>query len=404
MRISLNWLKKYVDIKISDEELVRLIGARLVEVEGVIDETHKYDNIYVVRVESVEKIPDTHLALCKINVGNIEVKNVPKSEGLVQVMCGAPNVHKGMLAAWIAPGAIVPASVHEDAPFVIGKRKMLGKYDSYGMLAAADELDLGVDHNNEFQIDNLFYYYSFWKHTLPPLLFSGLLAGIGGYNNDFKILYECKVGALTIYMHNYFLGCGVNFKLKLPYTLKFISDHLNIHLLGWNLIPLFCSIATVLLWDFLYFKKGSDEIKTEPNENIENKEKKVEESIIGRVRNCIGNVFSVALYGNRMMQKYYLANILGCEFENDNTPLMFMFTSRLLLDTVQCISIEIPLINGHCSIMLNLGTTLIALIIGKLYEGRIVSEDYIYKTILPQSSTLFDNIQHECKNIQDDGE
>ena len=267
-------------------------------------------------------------------------------------------------------------------------------------------LDLGVDHNNEFKIDNFFCYYSFWKHTLPPLVFSGLLAGIGGYNNDFKTLYECKVGALTIYMHNYILGCGVNFKLKLPYSLKFISDHLNIHLLGWNLIPLFCSIATVLLWDFLYLKKGSDEIKTEPNENIENKEKKVEEkkveeSIIGRIGNCIGNVFSVALYGNRMIQKYDLANILGCDFCNDNTPLMFMFTSRLLLDTVQCISIEIPLINGHCSIMLNLGTTLIALIIGKLYEERIVSEDYIYKTILPQSSILFDNIKKEAQEIRD---
>ena len=46
MKISLNWLKQYVDIKIPDDELVRLIGARLVEVEGVIDETHKYDNIY----------------------------------------------------------------------------------------------------------------------------------------------------------------------------------------------------------------------------------------------------------------------------------------------------------------------------------------------------------------------
>ena len=33
-----------------------------------------------------------------------------------------------------------------------------------------------------------------------------------------------------------------------------------------------------------------------------------------------------------------------------------------------------------------------------------MSEDYIYKMILPQSSTLFDNIQHECKKIQDDGE
>lgn len=154
MRIPLNWLKEYVDIKISDEELVRLIGARLVEVEGVIDEMHKYDNIYVARVEIAERIPDTHLTLCKVNVGDVEIKNVVKDEnGLVQVMCGAPNVHEGMLAAWIAPGAIVPASVNEDAPFVIGKRTMLNKYDSYGMLAAEDELDLGEDHEGIIEIN-----------------------------------------------------------------------------------------------------------------------------------------------------------------------------------------------------------------------------------------------------------
>ena len=154
MLISLNWLKKFVDIKVTDAELVRLIGARLVEVEGVIDETHKYDNIYVVRVESAEKIPDTHLTKCMINVGDVEIAKVPKNEsGLVQVMCGAPNVREGMLAAWIAPGAVVPASVHEDAPFVIGKRKMLGQYDSYGMLAAMDELDLGDDHEGIIEIN-----------------------------------------------------------------------------------------------------------------------------------------------------------------------------------------------------------------------------------------------------------
>ena len=144
MRISLNWLKKYVDIKIPNDELVRLIGARLVEVEDVIDETHKYDNIYVVRVEKVEKIPDTHLSLCQINVG--------KSE-LVQVVCGAPNVREGMLAVWIAPGAVVPASANEDAPFVIGKRKMLGKYESNGMLAGADELDFDDKHEKIAEID-----------------------------------------------------------------------------------------------------------------------------------------------------------------------------------------------------------------------------------------------------------
>lgn len=154
MRISLNWLKKYVNVKVSDEELVRLIGARLVEVEGVIDETHKYDNIYIVRVEKAEKIPDTHLALCQINVGDVEVPKVEKNaEGLVQVVCGAPNVREGMLAVWIAPGAVVPASVNEDAPFVIGKRKMLGKYESNGMLAGADELDFDDKHEKIAEID-----------------------------------------------------------------------------------------------------------------------------------------------------------------------------------------------------------------------------------------------------------
>ncbi|MBR3056069.1 phenylalanine--tRNA ligase subunit beta [Candidatus Saccharibacteria bacterium] len=142
MKISLNWLKKYVEVPVSDDELIRLIGSRLVEVEGVIDETHKYDNIYIVRVERAERIPDTHLTLCQINVG----------DRLVQVVCGAPNVREGMLAVWIAPGAVVPASVHEDVPFVIGKRKMQG-YESCGMLAGADELDFGDDHSGIVEID-----------------------------------------------------------------------------------------------------------------------------------------------------------------------------------------------------------------------------------------------------------
>ena len=145
MKISINWLKRLVKIpnNVSSGDLIRLIGARLVEVEGVIDEMHKYDNIYIVKVESCKKIPDTHLSVCQINSG---------SDELTQVVCGAPNVHDGMLAVWIAPGAIVPASVHEDAPFRIGKRKMQG-YESCGMLAGADELDFGDDHSGIVEID-----------------------------------------------------------------------------------------------------------------------------------------------------------------------------------------------------------------------------------------------------------
>ena len=144
MKISLNWLKKYVDINVDNVALEKLIDSRLVEIEEVIDESKKYDNIFVVKVVECEAIPDTHLHLCQIDAGTNE---------LIQVVCGAPNVHAGMLAAWIAPGAIVPQSVHEDAPFVIGKRKMLGKYDSCGMLAGADELDFTTDHSTIVEID-----------------------------------------------------------------------------------------------------------------------------------------------------------------------------------------------------------------------------------------------------------
>ena len=154
MLISLNQLKLGLgDIQISDEELVKLIGARLVEIEEVIDETHKYDGIYVVQVKFCEKIPDTHLTRCLIDDGG-KAKDVERDkDGYVQVMCGAPNVHEGMFAAWIAPGAIVPATCHDAEPFKIGMRKMLKQYDSYGMMAGADELAIGDDHTGIVELD-----------------------------------------------------------------------------------------------------------------------------------------------------------------------------------------------------------------------------------------------------------
>ena len=134
MLISLNWLKKFVDIDIDNDELVRLIGSRLVEVEGVIDETHKYDNIFAVRVESAEKIPDTHLSLCYIDDGGV-MKDVERREdGLVQVMCGAPNVHAGMIAAWIAPGAVVPVSVLPYLPIPLLSFCLSRRYSSLKVL------------------------------------------------------------------------------------------------------------------------------------------------------------------------------------------------------------------------------------------------------------------------------
>lgn len=143
MKISLNEIKKLVKIPsgVSDDELIKLIGARLVEVEGSEDWSEKYKGIKIVRVETCEPIPETHLHLCQIDCGE-----------KVQVVCGAPNVHEGMFAAWIAPGCIVPETFGTDEPFEIGSRKLRG-YESSGMLAAADELALGEGHDGIIEIN-----------------------------------------------------------------------------------------------------------------------------------------------------------------------------------------------------------------------------------------------------------
>lgn len=153
MLISLNAIKQLVNISIPNEELFQLIGSRLVEIEAVHNLAPKYKKIYVAKVLSAEPIKGTHLHLCQIDAGstlNAEVD--PAHTDYIQVVCGAPNVKAGMLAAWIAPGAIVPATFGTSEPFEISARKLRG-FESFGMLAAADELDLGEDHAGIISLD-----------------------------------------------------------------------------------------------------------------------------------------------------------------------------------------------------------------------------------------------------------
>jgi len=152
MRISLNSIKKYVKIPkgISDQELIARIGSRLVEIEEVIDWAPRYQGIYIAKVVSCENIPETHLHLCRIDVGDART-DLQGDDGLVQVVCGAPNVHVGMLAVWIAPGSIVPET-YGNENFKLSVRKLRG-YESYGMLAGADELGFDNEHKAIAEID-----------------------------------------------------------------------------------------------------------------------------------------------------------------------------------------------------------------------------------------------------------
>lgn len=152
MRISLNKIKSYVKIPdgITDKELIERIGSRLVEIEEVIDWEPIYRGIYIAKVVSCEPIPETHLHLCRIDAGDAR-EDLKGDDGLIQVVCGAPNVHAGMLAVWITPGSIVPET-YGNENFKLSVRKLRG-YESYGMLAGADELGFDNEHKSIAEID-----------------------------------------------------------------------------------------------------------------------------------------------------------------------------------------------------------------------------------------------------------
>lgn len=153
MKISVNWIKQLVDFELPlVDELVKKIGAQLGEVESVENLGEKYQGIIVAKVVECEKHPNADkLSLCKIDDGD-KAQNVERDEnGLVQVVCGAPNVRKDLLVAWLPPGSTVPSSIGTD-PFVLEARELRGKV-SNGMLASPKELAISDDHEGILEID-----------------------------------------------------------------------------------------------------------------------------------------------------------------------------------------------------------------------------------------------------------
>lgn len=153
MIVSVNWLKKFTDISGSVDELAALIGARLVEIESVEYIGDKYKDVTVVRVVECGPLEGSdHLNVTKIDDGGV-AQDVERDEnGLVQVVCGAPNVHAGMLAAWLPPKSVVPETFNDAEPFMLGAKPLRGVM-SNGMLASARELDLYDDHSGIIEID-----------------------------------------------------------------------------------------------------------------------------------------------------------------------------------------------------------------------------------------------------------
>ena len=151
MIISVNWLKKFVPDLPEIDELSKLIGARLVEIESIENLNEKYKDVIIARVISAKKVEGSdHLNLCKIDDGGKRDGVECDENGFIQVVCGAPNVREGLFVAWLPPKAIVPETFGGEN-FQLSARKLMGNM-SNGMIASLRELGLGDEHDGILEI------------------------------------------------------------------------------------------------------------------------------------------------------------------------------------------------------------------------------------------------------------
>ncbi|MEI8087877.1 MAG: phenylalanine--tRNA ligase subunit beta, partial [Paludibacter sp.] len=137
MNISYNWLKNYINVDVSPDDLSKALTSIGLEVGGVEEvQTVKggLEGLVIGEVLTCANHENSdHLHVCTVNVGE-EVK--------LQIVCGAPNVAAGQKVVVATVGTILYSG---DESFTIKRSKIRG-VESMGMFCAEDEIGIGTSH------------------------------------------------------------------------------------------------------------------------------------------------------------------------------------------------------------------------------------------------------------------
>ena len=139
MLVPISWLRDYVDIDVTMDELEKKMFDCGFEVEEKYKIGKDISKVVVGLVEECDPIPETHLHVCKVNVGTGEN---------LQICCGADNVCVGKKFPVALEGAQVYATAKDhvtiEGVMTIKKGKLRG-YESCGMLCSGTELGVSED-------------------------------------------------------------------------------------------------------------------------------------------------------------------------------------------------------------------------------------------------------------------
>jgi len=141
MKVSVSWLKEYVDFEDSIEGLADKLTFSGLEVEAIETIGSEFEGVVVGEVVQIEPHPGADkLRMCTVEYG---------AEETMRVVCGAPNAAVGGKYPFAPVGTTLPCGI------TLKKARIRGEV-SMGMLCAKDELGLGEDHSGLLEIDRYF--------------------------------------------------------------------------------------------------------------------------------------------------------------------------------------------------------------------------------------------------------
>jgi phenylalanyl-tRNA synthetase beta chain len=137
MKFTLSWLKEHLDTDASVAAIAEKLNAIGLEVEGIENSAEKLSAFRIARVMSAAPHPQAD---------KLQVLSVDAGDGLLQVVCGAPNARAGLVGVFGAPGATVPSNG------MVLKVAAIRGVESNGMMCSTRELELGDDHDGIIEL------------------------------------------------------------------------------------------------------------------------------------------------------------------------------------------------------------------------------------------------------------
>ena len=139
MKVSLAWLREFVDLPEAAEDLRDVLDDLGLVVEGIDHVGEGLDDVIVARIDEVRAIK---------GADRVRLVTVDAGQGPLEIVCGATNFDVGNLVPLAPVGAVLPGG------FEIAERTMRG-VTSHGMLCSSRELHLSDDHEGLMILDHL---------------------------------------------------------------------------------------------------------------------------------------------------------------------------------------------------------------------------------------------------------